>query len=542
MGLFLGIAAVVFAQDPAAPKSEIAKPEQKPAAAVTATPLVTKVSTEAVRGGQAEVTIVNAPAQAITARLQSLEPQKPDPKTEQPLKLYSIPGETTAAKVFKVDIPTYLALGRYAMSVNAGDTAIPATGTMLIDVVLGTEPKISNAFPVPAAYPEDDDTFNVTVVGEGFSHLATDNHLLIDGEPVPGITNEPAADGRSIVFQKIPLEYNGRRKVTVHVGNRAVAAPVDVTFSWVKRRTPRRVAIFITFALLVFILVLARRGRKAIAPANRPSLFASFFYDEQTKTYSVSMAQFYLWTFAAIFGWLYLTAALSLVQGSFEFAPVPENLPGILLISAGTAVVATGVGSDKTKGAGAPDAGMRDFITTGGMVVPERVQFVVWTIVGVLAFLFLIGTSDPGAIKNLPKIPEGFLYLMGISSAGYLGGKLARQPGPIISSVAATFNSPLTITVVGRNLSRDARLTLDDVEVDANWLMEVEGKHLPEVLAREDDQHFARELRFVLPNVEQTDGKYVLAPDKKVGAPFRLALINPDGQRAEKDVTVTTPT
>ena len=86
-----------------------------------------------------------------------------------------------------------------------------------------------------------------------------------------------------------------------------------------------------------------------------------------------------------------------------------------------------------------------------------------------MAFIFLIVIRDPGQIQDLPKIPEGFLYLMGISSFGYLGGKLARKPGPIIDEILAE-KSSLKLTIKGRNLSKDAMFRIDSDDLTADLL------------------------------------------------------------------------
>src|SRR5439155_7622880 len=125
-----------------------------------------------------------------------------------------------------------------------------------------------------------------------------------------------------------------------------------------------------------------------------------------------------------------------------EFAPIPEGLPGILAVSGGTAALAAGINNVRgPKGAGEEQPSFADLITTGGVVVAERFQFLVWTVLGALAFLFLVVFSDPATIQDLPKVPDGFLYLMGVSSAGYLGGKLARKPGPVIVTIVAQLGS-----------------------------------------------------------------------------------------------------
>jgi hypothetical protein len=76
------------------------------------------------------------------------------------------------------------------------------------------------------------------------------------------------------------------------------------------------------------------------------------------------------------------------------------------------------------KGAGPIQPSVADFVATGGLVAAERFQFFIWTLVGVFTFLFLVVFSDPANVSDLPRIPDGFLALMGVSSFGYLGGKL----------------------------------------------------------------------------------------------------------------------
>ena len=213
--------------------------------------------------------------------------------------------------------------------------------------------------------------------------------------------------------------------------------------------------------LLVLLLfgVFKTRGASAyVVDGKKYGFFSMLFLDPETDTYSLSKFQFILWTAVAVFAYVYLMAAQSLIQGKLEFVDIPENLPGIVLVAAGTTVLASGITSSKgTKGAGDVHPSWADFVSTGGVLAPERLQFFVWTIVGVATFISLIVLSDPGTIHDLPKIPERFLYLMGVSSAGYLGGKLARQPGPIIDEIIAISGS-LVLEIHGRFLSRDASL------------------------------------------------------------------------------------
>jgi hypothetical protein len=188
------------------------------------------------------------------------------------------------------------------------------------------------------------------------------------------------------------------------------------------------------------------------------------------NTYSLSKLQFYAWTVAAIFGYLVLTLAQSLVQGKFVFADIPKNLPGIIFISAGTTAVAQGITAIRgAKGAGPIQPSLGDFVTTGGLVAAERFQFFIWTLVGVCTFLFLVVFSDPASISDLPAIPEGFLALMGVSCFGYLGGKLARKPGPIIDDITASPGG-LTLKINGRKLSTRAGFNIDGSDVSSNMV------------------------------------------------------------------------
>lgn len=180
-------------------------------------------------------------------------------------------------------------------------------------------------------------------------------------------------------------------------------------------------------------------------------------------------------------GYVFLTASKSHVRGDFAFAGVPDDLPGILFASAGAAVLSVGISGTKgSKGAGEKSPSPSDFLTTGGVVAPERLQFFVWTIVGVASFLGLVFQYSPDRIHELPKIPERFLELMGISAAGYLGGKLARKAGPTLDSVTTSSDlaSPedSVLLLKGAALSKDATFQVGgrDVPADAVSLTPLE--------------------------------------------------------------------
>jgi hypothetical protein len=177
--------------------------------------------------------------------------------------------------------------------------------------------------------------------------------------------------------------------------------------------------------------------------------------DRETETFSLSRFQFFAWTGVAVFAYAFLAIARTLVQGRLDLPDVPSTLPGIVFISAGTSIGAMGVTSVRgPKGTGPVRPSFADLVSSGGVVGVDRFQFLTWTIVGVLSFLLVVLQSDPATVTSLPSLPEGFLYLSGISAFGYLGGKFARKPGPVIDSALVEDTTQLIkIAIVGRNLS-----------------------------------------------------------------------------------------
>ncbi len=160
------------------------------------------------------------------------------------------------------------------------------------------------------------------------------------------------------------------------------------------------------------------------------------FLDEETDTYSLSKLQFYLWTVAALFAYSYLFISRVYVQHLPTWPDVPANLPGIILVAAGTAIGSQIVTATRgSKGAGDQHPSLADFVTSGGVVAPDRMQMLLWTLLGIGMFVYAVLQMAPGTITELPTIPDRLLVMMGISSVGYLGGKIARKAGPVISAI-----------------------------------------------------------------------------------------------------------
>jgi hypothetical protein len=139
----------------------------------------------------------------------------------------------------------------------------------------------------------------------------------------------------------------------------------------------------------------------------------------------------------------------------------------------------------------------------------------------------------------LPKVPENFLYLMGFSSAGYLGGKAVRKAGPVIKAISissvdkpppkaipplkATTDSVLTINVKGENLDTKANVKVDGkvLRNDQFW---INPKQLPE-----PPTTFSTELDVSLDikSIDETAEKPLLEGE------HTMTLINQDGQAAD---------
>ena len=325
--------------------------------------------------------------------------------------------------------------------------------------------------------------------------------------------------------------YHGYVTVQLSLADR-FSEPYEIVVAKVNRWQVTGLAAAVAVVILGLPIWMIGRIKSSYTINGHPcSVWTMLFLDQETDTYSLSKSQFLVWTAVSLFGYVFLTLAKSLMQDTVVFSDLPENLPGIIAISAGTGVLAPAItGIKGPKGAGQLNPSAADFITTGGLVVAERFQFFVWTVLGALTFLFLIMSSDPSGIQGLPSIPAGFLQLMGISSFGYLAGKLARKPGPIINDIAAAVNASapkltrLKLTLTGRKLSRTASFKIDDIEMEL-------GKHRFEVDASAtdaDEQSASPSFYRVLTlAIDEPEASW-LAPGSHT-----LMIINPDGQSAD---------
>jgi len=172
--------------------------------------------------------------------------------------------------------------------------------------------------------------------------------------------------------------------------------PAAATLSRIREGLVLPVAtiVFLVLAGIFLLFVWAGIGKYKIAGESYSPL-QLFFLDKDTNTYSLSKLQLLAWTAAAAFGYIYLMTANLLIQWKFALPDLPEGLPLMLGISAGTTVSAIGLNSHVgRKGSGPVSPSAADFITSGGIVAPERLQYLIWTLIGIGGFLSLLLAAD----------------------------------------------------------------------------------------------------------------------------------------------------
>jgi len=353
-------------------------------------------------------------------------------------------------------------------------TASPATPIPVIDSVFPASP-----------FPTGNNRFSFEINGR---NLAPDPIVNIEGTGdihfvhreapdgcKPYLTNladlpclEVSPEGRwlSIFGYERRYAYQGPIRVRVQVGN-AASEPKAFTLS----RVDHRIVVwltFVAFGLLAYIVyrLVARGIKPYVIAGERYSPLAAFLLDKETDSYSLSKFQLLAFSSVMFFAYIYVFLCRTLVQWEFGFPDIPENYPALLAISAGTTAAATGLGSLRgTKGGGPVLPSTADLISNGGMVAADRFQFFVWTVIACLGFVALILMQDPSTVKEFPSFPNGLLYVMGVSAAGYLGGKAARNPGPILKQVTVSAQGQdLKVTLLGSNLDKKASFRIDGTE------------------------------------------------------------------------------
>jgi hypothetical protein len=169
---------------------------------------------------------------------------------------------------------------------------------------------------------------------------------------------------------------------------------------------------------------------------------------------SLSLFQFLLWTIVISFSYIWISA-ISIYSGDLRFSTeIPPNLYLLLGISVAVPLISVGY----TKSAYNPYTPARApeklppfgmMLKNKGKIALNRFQMFLWTIVSIVLYLsIVVGTvtgmavigndtggvnataDESGAMAPVPSLPDidpTLVYLMGLSQAGYLGGRLVGE-------------------------------------------------------------------------------------------------------------------
>jgi hypothetical protein len=363
-------------------------------------------------------------------------------------------------KTITFNVPAGLALGTYRVRVEVGGFFYLSDAINVIRS-FGTKATLVKIDPKVIYAPGD--TIDLALTGTDFyvKDKPEVNQILFDGDPqvvawdgcdekdrqkwdakqTNEIHGSVADDGEHIYLCNVPVKKQADVLIAVKQGPQITETKRLSTYLWTQWEIILASLAVVGVALLLVIFLMC--FKKGYRIKNQEyGFFRALFLDPETDTYSLSKYQFYMWTGAALFTYAYLVICKMFVQGA-SLPDVPSNLPAIVGIGAGTAIGAQVITNVKgPKGAGEELPSLSDFVTSGGVAAPERVQMFLWTTFGVLAFAIAAAKVSPAEVKGVPQVPETLMYLMGLSSAGYLGGKLARKPGPVINEISTSPSQP----------------------------------------------------------------------------------------------------
>lgn len=266
--------------------------------------------------------------------------------------------------------------------------------------------------------------------------------------------------------------------------------------------------------LILLIYLLYKLFYKIPAGQTRYSFLKMLLLEQENQTYSLSRAQFVGWLTVISWCFLFLYYARGYVEESWAY-PKLGNAVYAFFISLGTLVAAqaTSIGQG-VKGAGEVHPSPADLVVHGGVLALDRVQQVIWTLIALGMFL-RITVSTYATATALPDIPPELLGLMGLSSVGYLGGKLVRGAGPVIEQVTVRAGSVI-LNIKGRHLSKECFVWLDGVK-------QPKDNVTPKADDPDSPLQFAKELEV----------KLEISMEDWYAKDHALTVINDDAQRAD---------
>jgi hypothetical protein len=218
-------------------------------------------------------------------------------------------------------------------------------------------------------------------------------------------------------------------------------------------------ALALTVLFMMAPIAIARRSGMSIR---------EFLLDKELEVYSVAKAQFVLWSVVLIFVYTDRCLVAALVQGRFDIPEISGGFAPLMGMSAFTAISSALIGRAKhSVGAAAGKPALSDFVRQFRVIQVERAQFATWTIaMAAVVICRVVLPKDP--VPEPAAIPPIFLWLTGISAAGYLCGKLVRRPGPVLREATAkpdeTLNK-LRFVILGSDFSPVLRFEIDGTPV-----------------------------------------------------------------------------
>jgi len=451
--------------------------------------------------------------------------------------------EQASKGLAEVKITSPMRRGIYSAELVGEGNELFASSPENITVAASEKPSITDIMP-RVIYPTEG-RFDFEVMGDNFSQYNAED-ILIRINDVPVKIGKYLRSGKNVdvdscknewpclishwrTLQVFGLSLDKQpliRPLALSIEvDKLISDPRPIVLSCVQRYTPVVIS-FATLGLTAFIVYCLCRRKIGRRKAEDPT-FTTMEYlllEPQTNTYSLAKFQMLIWSAAAVLAYSYISASQFLVQWKWLLPKVPDGLPMLLGLSATTSVLSIGATEFRgSKGAGPVGPGIGDFIASGEVFAPERLQLFVWTILGAIGFVAATLAQDPGTVTKMAEIPENFNSLMGASSLGYLAGKFIRKPGPVIKSLepgppytAPAFDLSKGIRIIGEKLSPKARVMLNNVPLKADQVT------VPE---KSKDAEFVSEL-IVKPTFDQVN--------QAVSGVAFLKVINPDGQCAEK--------
>jgi hypothetical protein len=427
-------------------------------------------------------------------------------------------------------LPSDAHAGRYLVCLKASPSQVLAMpGELRVAEDAQARPVISR-IQTPA-YPLDErNSFKI----EG-DHLGDDVNTVVDLHDHDPIRHMTDCNSRSAKACLVVSEHRitvhgvermtdeGPTKLAVRVGTLR-SDEKELTLCMFSTGTIRTFAISATLLVAGLVLWLVRSGfRRYRVGRQRYRLTSLFIIDRETQSYSLSKLQLLMWTCAVVFAYVYLVLCRAFIHWDTRLPDIPAGVAPLLGMSLGTAVLSAGVTVARgPKGAGPQFPSAADFISAGGEVIAERLQFFVWTLVGVAGFVMGVLVADPANLSDLPEVPTNFLSLMGISSVGYLAGKSVRPSGPLFTKVraekvAVAGGSEVKLIADGKNLESDGRVRINSVDL----------------VAKVGDSKAAQE-----GGKSYTHLEWTLPMTPECGVPFEFELVNADGQYARVELTV----